>query len=218
MPVSSIVNKGGQLWWQGNDRVGDVADGITLTIERKGRNLFSALADLRVCVIHGDSDMRRTIREELSVLGVHQIRECTDPSMALLLLKEFEADFSIVDWHGEPMDGLEFVTFIRTSDESPDPQLPIIMLTNNISTHHVIDARNAGVDEFLAQPITRRALHTRLLALVENPTLFVQSDDYRGPDRRRSRRSFVGTRQRDSDKKDTQSSPANIGAKESLAS
>lgn len=181
--------------------------------------MFSALADLRVCVIHGDGNMRRTIREELSVLGVHQIRECTDPSMALLLLAEFEADFCIVDWQGEPMDGLEFVTFIRNSEESPDPKLPIIMLTNNVSTHHVIDARNAGVDEFLAQPITRRALHARLLALVENPMLFIQSDEYRGPDRRRLRRPFVGTHQRESDAepKDTQSTPANIGKKERLA-
>jgi two-component system, chemotaxis family, chemotaxis protein CheY len=181
--------------------------------------LVSALADLRVCVIHGDGDMRRTIREELNVLGVNQIRECTDPSMALLLLAEFEADFCIVDWQGEPMDGLEFVTFIRTSDESPDPKLPIIMLTNNASTHHVIDARNAGADEFLAQPITRRALHARLLALIENPMLFIQSDDYRGPDRRQLRRSFVGTHQRESDAaaQDTQSTSANTGKKERLA-
>lgn len=183
------------------------------------RFLFSALADLKVCVVHGDGEMRRTIREELNVLGVHQVRECTDPSMALLLLAEFEADFCIVDWQGEPMDGLEFVTFIRTSDESPDPKLPIIMLTTNANTHHVIDARNAGVDEFLAQPITRRALHARLLALVENPRLFVESDRYRGPDRRRQRRSFVGTHQRQSDDapRDKQAIPANTGKKERLA-
>ena len=181
--------------------------------------LFSALADLRVCIIHGDGDMRRTIREELNGLGVHQIRECTDPSMALLLLAEFEADFCIVDWQGEPMDGLEFATFIRNSDESPDPKLPIVMLTNNANTHQIIDARNAGVDEFLAQPITRRALHTRLLALLENPMLFVQSDDYRGPDRRRLRRPFVGTHQRESDEKaqDKTSVPANSVSKERLA-
>ncbi len=198
----------------------NVADrGFGETADCRGKVLFSALADLRVCIIHGDGDMRRTIREELNVLGVHQIRECTDPSMALLPLAEFEADFCIVDWQGEPMDGLEFVTFIRKSDESPDPKLPIIMLTNNANTHQVIDARDAGVDEFLAQPITRRALHARLLALVENPMLFVQRDDYSGPDRRRLRRPFVGTHRRESDAemKDKKSTPANAGRKERLA-
>ena len=180
--------------------------------------MFSALADLRVCVIHGDGDMRRTIREELNFLGVTQVRECTDTSMALMLLAEFKADFCIVDWQSEPMGGLEFVTFIRKSDKSPDPNLPVIMLTNSASTYDVIDARNAGVDEFLAQPITRRALHTRLLALVENRMLPVQSDDYRGPDRRRLQRSFVGTHQRESDaaRPDKHSMPANIGKKKRL--
>ena len=180
--------------------------------------MFSALADLRVCVIHGDGTMRRTIREELGVLGVHQIRECTDPRMALLLLAEFDADFCIVDSQGEPMDGLEFTNVIRNSDESPDPKLPIIMLTGNADTHHVIDARNAGVDEFLALPISRRALHARLLALMENPMFFIQGDEYRGPDRRRLRRPFVGTHQRESDakKKDKDSTPANAGDKERL--
>jgi len=196
-----------------------VDGGLGLTADCRGKVLFSALADLRVCIIHGDGDMRRTIREELNVLGVHQVRECTDPSMALLLLAEFEADFCIVDWQGEPMSGLEFAGFIRNSDESPDPKLPIIMLTNNANTHQVIDARNAGVDEFLAQPITRRALHARLLALVENPMLFVQTDDYRGPDRRRLRRPFVGTHQRESDAeaKVESTTPANAGSKERLA-
>ncbi len=138
--------------------------------------------------------------------------------MALLLLAEFEADFCIVDSECEPMDGLEFVNFIRNSDESPDPKLPIIMLTGNANTHQVIDARNAGVDEFLAQPITRRALHARLLALMENPMLFIQSDAYRGPDRRRLRRPFVGTHQRNSDvsDEDKESTPANVGDKERL--
>lgn len=196
------------------------AGGFGLAADFRGKVLFSALADLRVCVIHGDGTMRRTIREELSVLGVHQIRECTDPSMALLLLAEFEADFCIVDWQGAPMDGLEFVNFIRHSDESPDPKLPIIMLTGNPTTRHVVDARNAGVDEFLAQPITRQALHARLLALMENPMHFIQSEEYRGPDRRRLRRPFVGRHQRESDAKaeDEKSPSANSRDKERLAS
>ena len=142
--------------------------------------------------------------------------------MALLLLREFDADFCIVDWQGEPMDGLGFVEFIRTSDESPNPELPVIMLTTNANTHRVIEARNAGVDEFLAKPITHRALHSRLLALVENPRLFIQSDRYTGPNRRHQRRSFVGTHQRKSDGegKDPKKSaePANIGKKRRLVS
>lgn len=204
---------------EGVGRLNVIDGGFGRTGDCRGKVLFTALADLRVCIIHGDSTMRRTIREELSGLGVHQIRECTDPSMALLLLAEFAADFCIVDWQGAPMDGVEFVNFIRNSDKSPDPKLPILMLTANANTRLVNDARNAGVDEFLAQPITRQALHARLLALMENPTLFIQSDEYRGPDRRRLRRPFVGTHQRESDVsvEEKKPTPANARNKERLA-
>ena len=154
--------------------------------------MVSALADLRVCVIDMDGEMRRRVREELAGMGISQVRECADPSMALILLSEFDADFCIVDWMGENMDGLAFVRFIRTHEDSPNPGLPIIMMTENANTQRVIDARNAGVDEFLAKPINGRALHSRLLSLVENPRLFIRSEAYSGPDRRRSNRPFVG--------------------------
>ena len=147
-----------------------------------------------------NGEMRRRVREELADMGIGQVRECADPSMALVLLSEFEADFCIVDWMGGAMDGLAFVKFIRAHEDSPNPRLPIIMMTENANTQRVIDARNAGADEFLAKPINGRALHSRLLSLVENPRLFIRSESYSGPDRRRRDRPFVGEDRRTQDR------------------
>jgi DNA-binding response OmpR family regulator len=49
----------------------------------------------------------------------------------------------------------------------------------------VIDAINAGVDEFLVKPVRSVDVANRVNAVVERRRPFVQSDGYFGPDRRR---------------------------------
>ena len=46
-------------------------------------------------------------------------------------------------------------------------------------------ARDAGVTEFLAKPITAHNLFARIAEIVERPRAFVRCDNYFGPDRRR---------------------------------
>ena len=46
-------------------------------------------------------------------------------------------------------------------------------------------ARDAGVNDFIAKPVSADSLHKRLARLVENPQEFVENDAYFGPDRRR---------------------------------
>ncbi len=47
------------------------------------------------------------------------------------------------------------------------------------------DARNAGVDDFLAKPISAKSLLSRIMAVLGEPRKFIRSGDYFGPDRRR---------------------------------
>jgi CheY-like chemotaxis protein len=100
-------------------------------------------------------------------------------------LKHFDADIVVSDWHMAPMDGLAFVRKVRTDPQSPNPYVPIILLTGHTETTRVIEARDAGVNMFLAKPISVKALSERLTALIDNPTRFVRTASYFGPDRRR---------------------------------
>jgi DNA-binding response OmpR family regulator len=85
----------------------------------------------------------------------------------------------------KPMDGLEFTREIRLSKRSINPFMPIIMITGHTEKHRVEAARDAGVTEFLAKPITPHSLYSRLAEIVERPRAFVRSESYFGPDRRR---------------------------------
>jgi len=64
--------------------------------------------------------------------------------------------------------------------------VPIIMLTGHSEKKRVISARDAGVTEFLAKPISAKSLYQRILNIVINPRPFIKSKGYFGPDRRRN--------------------------------
>jgi DNA-binding NtrC family response regulator len=62
---------------------------------------------------------------------------------------------------------------------------PVIMITGHSTMQRVNEARNAGVNEFLAKPLTARGVIERLDRVVEHPRPYVRTADYFGPDRRR---------------------------------
>ena len=61
--------------------------------------------------------------------------------------------------------------------QSPNPFVPIIMLTGHTHVDRVLQARDAGVTEFLAKPISINAILSRLVAIVDD-------HQYQGPERR----------------------------------
>ncbi len=74
---------------------------------------------------------------------------------------------------------------VRFGDDSPIPKVPIIMLTGHTDLHRVCEDRDAGVNEFLAKPISVQTLCSRLVSLIEYPRPFIRTKTYFGPCRRR---------------------------------
>jgi DNA-binding response OmpR family regulator len=84
-----------------------------------------------------------------------------------------------------PLDGIDFVRLLRNSPDSPNQMAPVIMITGHSTMQRVQEARNAGVNEFLAKPLTARGVIERITQVVEHPRPFVRAGEYFGPDRRR---------------------------------
>lgn len=148
--------------------------------------------DLKVLVVEDNQHFRLLISTVLHTLGITEVEEARDGADALRRLQTFNADFVIVDWKMEPMDGIGFAHAIRHSPESPNPHLPIIMVTGYSEAALVAEARDAGVNEFLAKPISARSLVARITSVLQTPRPFVRSPDYFGPDRRRGQQPFPG--------------------------
>ena len=63
----------------------------------------------------------------------------------------------------EPMDGMTLVKTIRYSSEPMIRHVPIIMLTGHADAKRVQQARDSGIHEFLAKPVSAESLLARLL-------------------------------------------------------
>jgi two-component system, chemotaxis family, chemotaxis protein CheY len=140
---------------------------------------------LRVLLVDDNQHMRAIVLTVLHGVGVTLIKEARDGSEALEVLRDWPADMAIVDFQMFPIDGVEFTRLVRNSTDSPNPYLPIVMMTGHSERSRVMEARDAGVTEFVAKPVTAKAVLDRVQAVIFHPRPFIKSEDYFGPDRRR---------------------------------
>jgi CheY-like chemotaxis protein len=140
---------------------------------------------LKILVVDDNQHMRKLVVTILQAFGAIQIFEAPNGERAWAQLREINPDVVLLDWQMDGMSGVEFAHLVRTSPQSPNPFLPIIMLTGHTHVDHVRQARDAGVNEFLAKPVSVKAVFTRLVSVIEHPRPFVRTKTYFGPCRRR---------------------------------
>lgn len=146
---------------------------------------MTSVADLRVLIVDDSEPMRQVLRSLLRAVGMRNIAEAADTEEALILLRLGNVDLVLLDWKMTPIDGLAFTRQLRLSPESPNPFVPIVMLTAHTEASRVAAARDAGVSGFLRKPISARTLLDRIANALTDPRLFVRSESFFGPDRRR---------------------------------
>jgi two-component system, chemotaxis family, chemotaxis protein CheY len=142
--------------------------------------------NLKALVVEDNAQMRALLRSLIYAVGIHDLYEAPSGKEAYLLFRDHSAiDLILTDLSMDGMDGITFTRKVRLSNDSPNPFVPIIMVTGHTERHRVVAARDAGVTEFLAKPITAHNLFRRIAEIVERPRPYIRSEDYFGPDRRR---------------------------------
>lgn len=142
-------------------------------------------SDVGVMIVDDNHHMRELLYSILHALGFKRLKEVSDGESAMREIDGFAPDIVITDWHMEPMDGMELVRRIRNAAEETTRYVPIIMLTGHSEAERVRKARDAGVHEFLAKPISAKSLLARIVRIIDHPRPFIRTDEYFGPDRRR---------------------------------
>ena len=146
---------------------------------------MTALQSLNILLVDDNQHMRAITSAILQSAGIRKIREVPDGAAALDALRDHAVDLAIVDFNMMPLDGVEFTRMVRNSPDSANPYLPIIMMTGHSEKHRVVEARDAGVTEFVVKPITAKAVFDRIQAVIVRPRPFIKASSYFGPDRRR---------------------------------
>jgi DNA-binding response OmpR family regulator len=111
--------------------------------------------------------------------------------MAWDLFLQFHVDLILCDWaHG--LDGMAFLNRLRHDEDTSDPFVPVIICTANTEYQHVCTARDQGMTEYLAKPVSAKSVYSRICAVIENTRPFIRVSDFFGPDRRRHRDDHFG--------------------------
>lgn len=165
---------------------------------------MASISDIQVLVVDDNRQMRLLMRTLLRAAGVYRVAEAEGAVEAFDLMNKLNPDIVLVDWLMQPVDGIAFTRMVRLSEESPNPYVPILMLTAHTEASRVAAARDAGVTGFLKKPISARILFERMSAALLDARLFVRAGDYFGPDRRHGvAPDYAGPRRRASDTEDT---------------
>lgn len=163
----------------------------------------------KILVVDDMKPMLTLTTSVLKIFGFRHVFTATNGDEAFKMVVKEDPDLVITDWIMSPVDGLELARMIRRNPMSPNPYVPIMMMTGFSSRWRVENARDTGITEFLVKPYTSRDLYARVVQIIERPRQFVDSADFFGPDRRRKlTRDYEGPRRRD----DEHASKENIDA------
>ena len=128
--------------------------------------------------------MRTILKMSLGACGLDDLVLTDSGGEAFEVIIETEPDLLITDWRMAGGGGIELIRRVRMAPNSPDHFLPIVMLSGYAHRDQVMEARDAGVTDFLVKPITAKNLLTRLLAVIEHPRPFISTPNFFGPNRR----------------------------------
>ena len=157
--------------------------------------------NLKILIVDPHKHARVVARMVLRELGVGEFEMADDGDAGFFVLHQFSPDIILSELLMAPMDGLEFTRKVRSARTVPNPYVPIIMMTTNFEKRHIIQARNAGVTEFMVKPLTVMSVYSRLHSIIERPRAFVNAGGYFGPDRRRrDDPSYRGPKRREADR------------------
>jgi two-component system, chemotaxis family, chemotaxis protein CheY len=150
------------------------------------------LSNLHIMIVDCHVPMRRILWGILREWNINNIVEAVNGQEALDKMGRSSADVLITEYKMHPIDGLELTKTIRSGESGADPYLPIILISSYTEMKTILDARDAGANEFLAKPISAKLVYDRLRMIIENPRPFVRTEGFMGPDRRRHTQPLTG--------------------------
>ena len=116
---------------------------------------------MKFLVVDDSSTMRRIVVNSLQRIGFTDVVEAGDGQEAL---DRYDASvkFVITDWNMPNMTGTELAKALRERGE----QVPILMVTARSVREDIIEAMEAGVNNYIVKPFTPQILKEKIDALL----------------------------------------------------
>ncbi|WP_022947005.1 GGDEF domain-containing response regulator [Methylohalobius crimeensis] len=123
--------------------------------------LLQSMPGLDIVLVDDDPVLLAKLSKQLQKAD-HRVRTCRDGREALKMILENPPQLVVTDWTMQPVDGLTLSRNLRRS--SLGPHLYLIMLTANESEDDLVEAFEAGIDDYVTKPINLKVLLARIRA------------------------------------------------------
>jgi len=117
---------------------------------------------VKILIVDDSSTMRRIIINTLSRIGYTDVVEGENGKNGLEKLGQGGVEMIITDWNMPEMDGLEFVKTVRGQNAG----IPILMVTTNAAKEDIVEALQAGVNNYVVKPFTPETLKEKIESLL----------------------------------------------------
>ena len=121
--------------------------------------------NMRILVVDDFSTMRRIVKSIVKQLGFNNIDEAEDGKQALDMLKAGNYGFVVSDWNMPNMNGVELLRAIRSTPELKD--IPVLMVTAETEKQIVVEAIQAGVNNYIVKPFTPQIFEEKMNKIFE---------------------------------------------------
>lgn len=146
----------------------------------------------RVLLVCGRAHGVQILRTTFGLLNLRSVVVMPTASSALEALRGHPFTAVFCDGAIEDVDGIPFALAARRTAGVLNPMIPIFTLASFPSRADVERARDEGVTDVLAQPVSAAVISRKLRTALAHPRPFIAAPDFFGPDRRGVRGTFHG--------------------------
>jgi two-component system, chemotaxis family, chemotaxis protein CheY len=122
---------------------------------------------MNTLVVDDSSLIRCVIRRALVELGVPVCDEASNAAQAINMISETPYHLAIVDWNMPGDSGIEVIRALRAAGN----KCPIVMQSTNATKGHIMEALQAGANDYILKPFNTADLVAKLEVHVCNAAM-----------------------------------------------
>lgn len=120
---------------------------------------------MKILCVDDFATMRRIIKNIFNQIGFDNVEEAENGAEAYEKVKDGSFKFVVTDWNMPVLDGLGLLKKVRNDPKIKD--LPILMVTAEAEKEKVVQAIQAGVNNYIVKPFTAETLKEKMDKIFE---------------------------------------------------
>ncbi len=121
--------------------------------------------DIEILVVDDFATIRNVVKGLLKEIGFEKIDQADDGDVALEMMKQKPYQLLITDWHMPKMNGIDLLKIIRAEEGLKN--IPVLILTAESKKEQIIEAAQAGANEYLLKPFNVETLNMKLKKILK---------------------------------------------------